>query len=96
VKDKLFLQWIRDRLIFVHHECKDMDYMHKLESVIEKIPDSQESPNIASIGKMQLLETTVKELSPAEGINWPFVQVRLEEGTFRADDKVRVTVERIQ
>ena len=38
MKDKEFLQWIHDRLVEVHGENKDYDYMHRLRRIIESLP----------------------------------------------------------
>lgn len=35
--DKRFLRWIHDRLVSVHHEDQNADYMHKLRAIIEDI-----------------------------------------------------------
>lgn len=44
--DKEFLQWIFDRLQYVHKENPNYDYMHKLKSLIATIPEDQSTPNI--------------------------------------------------
>jgi len=36
--DKEFLQWIHGRLVDVHGENPNMDYMHRLQSIIETTP----------------------------------------------------------
>lgn len=33
--DKEFLQWLYDRLHHIHGESVNVDYMHKLKSIIE-------------------------------------------------------------
>lgn len=33
--DKKFLEWLRDRLEFVHHENSLYDYMQKFQAIIE-------------------------------------------------------------
>lgn len=33
--NKDFLQWIYDRLIYVHRESSSVDYMHKFREIIE-------------------------------------------------------------
>lgn len=45
-ENKEFLQWIHDRMHFVHGENKNYDYMHKLREVIAAMPDV--SPAIAN------------------------------------------------
>lgn len=37
MKDKEFLQWIHDRLVDIHGEDPDFDYMHKLKSIIDNM-----------------------------------------------------------
>jgi len=44
--DKEFLQWIYDRMHKVHGENMDLDYMHKLKSIIDATPDKQLTPSI--------------------------------------------------
>ena len=48
MNDKEFLKWIHERLIEVHGENRNVDYMHKLRSVIESTPEGKITPNIAS------------------------------------------------
>ena len=43
MKDNPFLEWIRDRLIEVHKENKDLDYMHKLQGIIDNYPEDKDS-----------------------------------------------------
>ena len=45
--DKEFLQWIHNRMENVHGENPNFDYMHKLRSIIEAIPEEQSTPNTA-------------------------------------------------
>jgi len=44
MKDKEFLQWIHDRLVHIHEENMNYDFMYKLRAIIETIPDEQETP----------------------------------------------------
>ena len=44
--DKEFLQWIHDRLVHVHKENINLDYMHKLRAVIEATEEIQLTPNV--------------------------------------------------
>lgn len=46
--DKEFLQWIHDRLEFVHNEHHCVDYMHKIRAIIAATPEDQVTPNVAS------------------------------------------------
>lgn len=39
--DKMFLSWIRDRLCIVHGEDSKYDFMRKLQSIIDELPDDQ-------------------------------------------------------
>jgi hypothetical protein len=36
--DRDFLVWLHDRLMHVHQEPPNADYMHKLRAIIEKMP----------------------------------------------------------
>ena len=45
-KDREFLQFIHDRLRYVHHENPNIDYMHHLRSIIQDTPSDKESPSI--------------------------------------------------
>jgi hypothetical protein len=49
MRDKEFLEWIRNRLVLVHHENGDMDYMHKLQSIIDVTPPDKETPNTGDV-----------------------------------------------
>lgn len=40
-----FLIWIYDRLVHVHNESVNIDYMCKLRSIIENYPDNKMTPN---------------------------------------------------
>lgn len=44
--DKQFLTWIHERLVHVYYEDSYMDYMWKLRSIIQTIPEDQTTPNI--------------------------------------------------
>jgi hypothetical protein len=46
--DAGFLQWIHDRMRFVHSENENVDYMHKLRAIIASVPNSRKTPNVAS------------------------------------------------
>lgn len=65
MKDKLFLQWIHDRIIHVYGESKSVDYLHKLRAIIKTIPDDQLTPNVVSPNKpigMYLSATNVANI----------------------------------
>jgi len=47
--DAGFLQWIHDRMRFVHGENENYDYMHKLRAIIASVPSGRDTPNLASI-----------------------------------------------
>ena len=49
MKDKDFLSWVHERLVYQHNENMNVDYMHKLRAIIDATPKDQETPNIASI-----------------------------------------------
>lgn len=46
MKDKEFLQWIHTRLVAVHGENPIIDYMHKLQSIINDYDEDKITPNI--------------------------------------------------
>lgn len=52
IPDKDFFKWIYDRLVFVHGENPDIDYMRSLKERIDKLPTSKKwlalTPNAAS------------------------------------------------
>ena len=45
MNDKQFLQFIHDRLLEIHFEPKNIDYMHKLRAVIAAYPSDKITPN---------------------------------------------------
>ena len=45
MKDKEFLQWLRDRLISVYDENPNVDFLTKLDSIIREYPEDRETPN---------------------------------------------------
>ena len=48
MKDKEFLTWIHERLEFVHGEDRRVDYMRKLQSIIDNMDENICTPNISS------------------------------------------------
>lgn len=53
MNDKTFLQWIHNRLVVVHGENSNFDYMHKLRAIIETIPEDQNTPNVPTLHKIK-------------------------------------------
>ena len=47
MKDKEFLEWIRDRLVRYYGEERNVDYMLKLQSIINATDEDKSTPNIA-------------------------------------------------
>jgi hypothetical protein len=47
--DAGFLQWVHDRMRFVHGENENVDYMHKLRAIIASVPPGRNTPNVVSI-----------------------------------------------
>lgn len=48
MNDKEFLIWLHYRLTEVHGEKSSFDYMWKLRSIIESMPEDQLTPNNCS------------------------------------------------
>lgn len=46
LKDKEFLEWLRDRLHYQHNEKLNVDYMMKLQAIIDNTEESKVTPNI--------------------------------------------------
>ena len=44
--NKEFLQWVHDRMQFVHSENPNVAYMHKLRSIIDGYPNEGAQPTI--------------------------------------------------
>lgn len=47
MNDKEFLTWIHQRLVHLHRENPNVDYMGKLRSIIKATSDKQLTPNTA-------------------------------------------------
>jgi hypothetical protein len=45
MKDKLFLEWLHERLEHQHGENPMVDYMHKLRAIINTTPEDKITPN---------------------------------------------------
>jgi hypothetical protein len=43
--DREVLQWLRDRLVIVHDENPNFDYIHKLDAIIRHMDPKQLTPN---------------------------------------------------
>jgi len=54
MKDKQYLQWIYERLKYVHGEDYHVDYMGKLRSIIAATPEDQVTPNAISFDKEEM------------------------------------------
>lgn len=46
MKDKEFLKWLADRLIFVCCENSNVDFVMKLKAIVAATPAGQVMPNI--------------------------------------------------
>lgn len=46
MSDKEFLQWIHDRLVLIHGENENFDYMWKLRSIISNTQTDKVTPNV--------------------------------------------------
>lgn len=48
IKDYVFLRWLRDRLIHVHNEDPDTDFMERLGQIADEIERHYHDPDIES------------------------------------------------
>ena len=46
--DREFLAWIHQRLVCIHGENPNYDYMYKLRAIIMATPSDQETPNMGN------------------------------------------------
>lgn len=46
--DREFLDWLHQRLKFVHGEDERVDYMRKLRAIIDATPDDVLTPNVTT------------------------------------------------
>jgi len=46
MNDKEFLQWLYERLRYVHKENINVDYMHKLKAIVRSTDPKKLTPNI--------------------------------------------------
>lgn len=55
--DREFLRWIHERLV-IHGDDPNLDFMHKLRSIITAIPEDRVTPNtemLINLGENELL-----------------------------------------
>lgn len=45
MKDKEFLEWLVDRLVFVYNESPNIDFVLKLKSIARHTPKNKITPN---------------------------------------------------
>lgn len=48
MKDREFLLWVRDRLVYVYNESPNVDFVGKLTSIAYAIDPEQVTPNLGS------------------------------------------------
>ena len=53
MKDREFLIWIHERLVYVHGDSPYIDFMHKLRNIIISYPKDKETPNIACANSLE-------------------------------------------
>lgn len=75
MNDRMFLSWLHDRLVHVHGENAQTDYMGKLRSIIDALPPEQETPNAApDLESLRLahavLTLDIGEIVEAGGRRW--------------------------
>lgn len=46
MRDAEFLRWIANRLVNVHNENPNVDFVHKLHAIADALPQEQSTPNI--------------------------------------------------
>jgi hypothetical protein len=44
--DREFLLWLRDRLVYRYHESPNVDFVHKLNAIIQATPIDRVTPNV--------------------------------------------------
>lgn len=47
MNDKIFLQWLHDRMIHVYGENENVDFLMKLQNIINNTPDYVLTPNMS-------------------------------------------------
>lgn len=45
MNDKIFLQWLHDRLIHVYGENENTDFLHKLRAIVKSTPEDKTTFN---------------------------------------------------
>jgi hypothetical protein len=58
MNDKEFLMWLRDRLHFQYNEKLNVDYMLKLQAIINDTPENKLTPNMTHTSVMGFIEET--------------------------------------
>lgn len=56
MKDREFLWWLHERLVSVHGEKDNMDYMWKLRNIILDYDPDKVTPNIRSVRAEDMAE----------------------------------------
>jgi len=64
--DSAFLQWVHDRMRFVHGENENVDYMHKLRAIIASVPNDRKTPNVASAAQQAAAPGALPERDPSK------------------------------
>lgn len=63
MSDKAFLYWLHQRLLNIHKEPLEVDYMNKLRSIILSLDKDRYTPNIVTTEEFdrvsQILQTEI-------------------------------------
>ena len=88
MKDNDFLHWVADRLVFLHGDAAEVDFVGKLRSIANALPEDQRTPNTWVLGTPRPIQFYTKtELAPksdlvqklADELGIPCVDLSLEE-----------------
>jgi hypothetical protein len=64
MRDKDFLRWIHERLIHVHGENENVDYLMKLRSIVESTDAEKVTPNMGAptVSDLSILRSMSEEM----------------------------------
>ena len=50
MKDKDFLHWLADRVVYVYKESENVDFVQKLRNIADGVDPDKETPNLGRGG----------------------------------------------